>query len=179
MGFPAWGGRRIQRQTIIHRSGSKWIMPNQVLPTGSDQRWQDCGFARGGWCGRSFAALSDRGPSRVGFVSGRHDARLLAGLVCVRIASRSCSVAMIQKTVSSRKFRLRGSVVGGMRCTSLPCVSDWTWSRLAASSRVITRSEAAPDELHGIRPTCIKSRKVRSSRQSGERAKHVLSSHRP
>jgi hypothetical protein len=79
MGFPAWGGRRIQRQTIIHRSGSKWIMPKQVLPTGSDRRWQDCGFARGGWCGRSFAALSDRGPSRVGFVSGRHDARLLAG----------------------------------------------------------------------------------------------------
>jgi hypothetical protein len=43
----------------------------------------------------------------------------VAGLVCVRIASRSCSAAMIQKTVSSRKFRLRGSVVGGMRCMSL------------------------------------------------------------
>jgi hypothetical protein len=37
------------------------------------------------------------------------------GLVRVRIASCSCSAEMIQKTVSSRKFPLRDSVVGDMR----------------------------------------------------------------
>jgi hypothetical protein len=37
------------------------------------------------------------------------------GLVCVRSACRSLSSARIQTNVSSRKMRLMGSLVGGMR----------------------------------------------------------------
>jgi hypothetical protein len=57
----------------------------------------------------------------------------VAGVVFVRIASRVCAAAMIQKTVSSRKFRLRGSVVGGVRCMSF--ASNSNTSRLFAKPK--------------------------------------------
>ena len=43
----------------------------------------------------------------------------ITGLLCARIACRSFSSARVQTNVSSRKFRMRGSVVGGMRYMSL------------------------------------------------------------
>jgi hypothetical protein len=51
------------------------------------------------------------------------------GLVSVRRACHSFS-ARIQTNVSSRKFRVRGSVVGGMRCMSFACESSASLHRI-------------------------------------------------
>ncbi len=61
------------------------------------------------WLGKS--------PDREAESSSSARSRFL-GLVCVRSANRPFSSTTIQTNISSREFRLQGSVVGGMRCMS-------------------------------------------------------------